>query len=238
MKPFAHHATLLHRAKQVLVVAAGAEPADVDQPVLFGRHDGDVCAGRHFAHGLGDAVLRVFGLALLDEPGVLREAGGVDHYRNACLIRAALARLGLRPSRSLRRYRACGRDAGRVGVRRLRRLRCIGNAAAKQACKPFCAPPTKRSVGNRGSAVCRPGYRTGSKGRLNLVAPNGSGCSTLSVIASGTEVVEGDERKEQDDGHCSPPLHCGRCSHALKRLRAGLGCCSGGRVGFHISRRA
>lgn len=47
---FAHHATLLHRAKQVLVVAEGAAPADVDQPVLLGRHDGDVCAVHHFAH--------------------------------------------------------------------------------------------------------------------------------------------------------------------------------------------
>lgn len=231
---FAHHATLLHRAKQVLVVAEGAEPADVDQPVLLGRHDGYVCAVHHFAHDLVDAVLRVFGLALLDEPGVLREAGGVDHYRNACLIRAAPARLGLRPPRSLRRCRACRRDAGWMGVRRLRRLQCIGNAGARQACKPLCAPSAKRSVGNGGSAGCRPGSRTWSKRRLNLVAPNGSGCSTLSVIASGTEVVEGDERKEQGDGHCSPPLHGGRRSHALQRLGSGWGRCSGGRVGFHI----
>src|SRR5688500_14806177 len=99
-----------------------------------------------------------------------------------------------------------------------------------QAALPASA---KRSVGNGGSAGCRAGSRTWSERRLNLVAPNGSGCSTLSVIASGTEVVEGDERKEQDYGHCSPPLHCGRCSHALKRLGSGWGCCRGGRVGFH-----
>ncbi len=84
---FAHHAALLHGAEQILVRPEGAEPADVDQAVLLGRHDRNIGTGHHLAHDLRDAVLRIVCLALLDEPGVLRKTGRVYHHGYARLAR-------------------------------------------------------------------------------------------------------------------------------------------------------
>jgi hypothetical protein len=74
------------------VVVEGDEPADVDQGVLLAAHGRAVRVGEHLLGDLEDALLGVVLLPLLDEPGVLGEAAGVQEERNV-VMGADLARL-------------------------------------------------------------------------------------------------------------------------------------------------
>ncbi len=81
-EPLHRHAAHLHRAEQVEILLEAAKTADIDQPVLFGRHGEHVPQGKHLAYYLLDAALGVIRVALLDKPGVFGKAGGIDHHRN------------------------------------------------------------------------------------------------------------------------------------------------------------
>ena len=76
-EPLDHDQPLLQRLQQLLV-AAGQEAADVGQAVLLGAHGAAVGVAEDLAHDLGDRAVGLPRLALLDEPGVLGEAAGVD----------------------------------------------------------------------------------------------------------------------------------------------------------------
>ena len=65
--------------------------ADVRQAVFLGAHRAAVRVREHFADDLDDRDVRVAVFALLDEPGVLGEAAGVDEQWNAVAV-ADLAR--------------------------------------------------------------------------------------------------------------------------------------------------
>ena len=71
------------------VVVHGQEAADVGQAVLLGAHRAAVGEGGHLAHDVGDRPVGLPGLALLDEPGVLGEAAGVEEQRHAVRVHSS-----------------------------------------------------------------------------------------------------------------------------------------------------
>ena len=73
-----------------VVVVQGQEAADVDQGVLLGAHGAAVGVAEELARDLLDAPVLLPGLAPLDEPGVLGEAGAVQEERHA--VRACSSR--------------------------------------------------------------------------------------------------------------------------------------------------
>ena len=60
--------------------------ADVGEAVLLRRHRHAVGERRHLAHDVGDRPVGLARLALLDEPGVLGEAAGVEEQRHAVAV--------------------------------------------------------------------------------------------------------------------------------------------------------
>ena len=82
-----HDAAHLEAGEELLVVADGDEAADVRDRVLLRAHEDAVGVGHHLAHDLRQRHVRVAGLALLDEPRVLGEAGDVEDELLVALAR-------------------------------------------------------------------------------------------------------------------------------------------------------
>ncbi len=66
-----------------VVLVDGHEAADVDEAVLLGAHPGAVGVRAELEDDLGDRAIGVAGLALLDEQGVLDDAGRVEEEADA-----------------------------------------------------------------------------------------------------------------------------------------------------------
>ena len=79
-------------------VVGGKEATNVGHPILLRRHGAAVRQRKHFARDVDGCAVRLSFLTQLDEPGILREAAGVDVERDAMLAahRRHRARIGQR----------------------------------------------------------------------------------------------------------------------------------------------
>ena len=105
------------------VVVHGQPAADVGQAVLLGAHRHAVGEGGHLADDVGDGDAAVARLALVDEPGVLGEAAGVEEERQAVAVAdlAHAAQVGHRDRLAAARVVGHGHEDDRhVGGRRAR----------------------------------------------------------------------------------------------------------------------